>query len=135
MNLTLHLEALTPHAQNLFSNLSVFSDFYLAGGTALALQIGHRISYDFDLFSEKPIQKTLLVKIEKLFKSNKIIISVNNKDELTVYLEETKLTFLHYPFPIIKPLIFENNIALLSVPEIAATKAYTIGRRATYRDY
>lgn len=53
----MHLEALTSDTRKIWPKLNYFSDFCLAGGTALALQIGHRISVDFDFFSEKEIIK------------------------------------------------------------------------------
>ena len=97
----MHLEVIPEKNKNIFSKLNNFDDFYLAGGTALALQIGHRISVDFDLFSDKEISKNLLPKVKRVFQDNKIIVSVNNPDELTVFINETKLTFLKYPFSVI----------------------------------
>ena len=61
-------EALTNKGQEIFSWLENFKDYYLAGGTALALQIGHRISVDFDLFYSENIPKDLLRKIKTIFK-------------------------------------------------------------------
>ena len=51
----MHQEAINSRRQEIFRKLKNFPQFYLAGGTALALQIGHRISDDFDLFSDKDI--------------------------------------------------------------------------------
>jgi hypothetical protein len=45
--------------------LSVASDFYLAGGTALALQLGHRVSVDFDLFIYDDISPSLLSRVQR----------------------------------------------------------------------
>ncbi|MBI2023165.1 nucleotidyl transferase AbiEii/AbiGii toxin family protein [Candidatus Giovannonibacteria bacterium] len=131
----MHSEALTKEGAKVFKKLKAIKGFYLAGGTALALQIGHRISVDFDLFSNKKIKKTLLSQIEKLLAGDKIEISVNNSDELTLFINGVKVTFLHYPFPVLKPFIKHDSFPLLSVEEIAATKAYTIGRRGSYKDY
>src|ERR1700683_1454425 len=52
----MHTEALTEEGLRLFPALAAFDDFYLAGGTALALQIGHRISVDFDLFCNDAVR-------------------------------------------------------------------------------
>jgi len=101
----------------------------------LALQIGHRISVDFDFFSDKEISKDLLSKIKRVFQDNKVVVSVNNPEELTVFVDEVKLTFLKYPFPVISDFIEYNDIKLLDIKEIAASKAYTIGRRQLYKDY
>jgi len=131
----MNLEVLTEAGKDIFPLLGKFEDFYLAGGTALALQIGHRISVDFDLFSEKEISKNLLAKVKRIFENKTIIPSVNNPDELTVFLNGVKTTFLRYPFPVKNKLIDCNGIKLLDAKEIASTKAYTIGRRGTIKDY
>ncbi|MBU1179418.1 nucleotidyl transferase AbiEii/AbiGii toxin family protein [Patescibacteria group bacterium] len=131
----MRLEVLKEKHKKIFSQLKFFPDFYLAGGTALALQIGHRISVDFDFFGKKEIEKKLFNKIKKVFKGSTISTAVNNKEELTVFVDNVKLTFLHYPFPLILKRKKYKGINFLSVKEIAATKAYTIGRRGTFKDY
>jgi len=131
----MHLEVIPKENKNIFLKLDNFKDFYLAGGTALALQIGHRISVDFDFFFDNEISKNLLSKVKKVFQDDKITISVNNSDELTVFVNGIKLTFLKYPFPAIFDFIEYENIKLLEIKEIAASKAYTIGRRGSYKDY
>lgn len=132
----MHTEALTDKAKELFPALKNFNDFYLAGGTALALQIGHRVSVDFDLFSEKEIDKNLFYKVKKVFSGNEITLSINNPDELTVFIDGLKITFLKYPFPPIFDPVNYEGIELLNVKEIAATKAYTIiNRRGSLKDY
>lgn len=131
----MHLEVLDEKSKKIFSRLPQFRDFYLAGGTALALQIGHRVSVDFDLFSEKEISKDLLAKVKRVFTDNSVVPSVNNPDELTVLIDEIKVAFLAYPFPAVQKLSNLEGVALLSVKEIAASKAYTIGRRGSYKDY
>lgn len=131
----MHPEALTEQGKGIFPRLAQFSGFYLAGGTALALQIGHRVSVDFDLFSDHAIEKTLFDQVKKVYADFPVNPSVNNADELTVFVGDAKLTFLHYPFPVLLDTAVEEGVKMLSVPELAATKAYTIGRRGSYRDY
>lgn len=131
----MHPEALTEKSKELMPTLRNFGDFYLAGGTALALQIGHRISVDFDLFSGKEIDKDLFLRVKKVFSANEMSLSVNNLDELTVFIDGIKTTFLKYPFPLIFGLVDYEGVNLLSVKEIAATKAYTINRRGSFKDY
>ena len=63
----MHREVLTKRASELFTSLSRVSGFYLAGGTALALQIGHRVSVDFDLFSDTDIKRSLLPALSGVF--------------------------------------------------------------------
>ena len=131
----MHPEALSDKGKTILVPLKNFADFYLGGGTALALQIGHRISVDFDLFSEKEIPESLLGEVEKVFSPKEIRPSVNNRGELTVFVDGIKVTFLKYPFPpLLEPVSYEG-IKLLNIKEIAATKVYTIGRRGSYRDY
>lgn len=132
----LHLEALTPESKELLPLLSHFKeDFYFAGGTALALQIGHRVSVDFDLFSPDPIKRTLLEKVEAVYAPRPVEAIINNSRELTLLVQGVKHTFLHYPFPLILPLIEDVSMGMLSPKEILATKAYTIGRRGSLKDY
>lgn len=133
---TLHTETLTPELKELFPKLAPFKDdFYLAGGTALALQIGHRVSVDFDLFSETHIKKTLLAAVEEACGVGASEVLVNKSTELTLKIAGVKCTFLEYPFPRLLPLVPSKSINLLSPKEILATKAYTIGRRGSFKDY
>ncbi|OIO29180.1 hypothetical protein AUJ22_01890 [Candidatus Nomurabacteria bacterium CG1_02_31_12] len=127
---------LSNEMQKIYPLLNEFQDdFYLAGGTGLAFLIGHRISIDFDFFSDKPIKKTLIKKVEKVFSKFQIQIILNTSDELTILVDNTKITFLYYPFPKILPLETDNKIQILSTKEILASKAYSIGRRGVYKDY
>lgn len=128
-------EALTIEGAQLWPLLSKFDEFYLAGGTALALQIGHRVSVDFDFFSNKEIPRELLVRVRKIFSDYTVVPNVNNRDELTVFVGSVKVTFLYYPFPLIRPLASLEGIQTASIQEIAAMKAYTIGRRTSLKDY
>lgn len=131
----MHTEALTEQGSRLFPLLVHFPEFYLAGGTSIALQIGHRVSVDFDFFSEGKIKKTLLAKVEEVFAGKQRHILVHNPDELTLTIEGVKLTFLSYPFPVVLPTFREAGVEFLTLPELAATKAYTIGRRGELKDY
>lgn len=131
----MHLEALKGQSKKVFSRLQKFPEFYLAGGTALALQIGHRVSVDFDLFSDHKIEKELLPKVKRAYPGFSVTVSVNNPDELTVFIGEIKITFLFYPYPALLDLVIYDEVKMLAVKEIAVTKAYTIGRRGSYKDY
>ena len=115
----MHYEVLEEKTRKIFEKFSFLKEnFYLAGGTALALQIGHRKSIDLDFFSDEPIKKTLLKTIESKIKTADSVV-VNNKKELTFYIESIKVTFLHYPFSH-KHFSVKNNIfPLASISEIA----------------
>lgn len=127
--------ALTPEGTKLFPKLKQFADFYLAGGTGLALQLGHRISVDFDLFSGADIEKELLRKVKRIFSESVVSPLVNNLEELSVLVDGVKLAFLKYPFPVLNDLVDFAGLKSLSILETAATKAYTIGRRGLFKDY
>ncbi len=119
-----------------FRKLKEFKKFgYLAGGTALALQISHRLSYDFDFFCYQNISVSLVQKTRKIFKISEVL--VNNLDEFTfVAKNNIKITFLFYPFKLLGSLVkTDDGPDLLSVQNIAVSKAHTIGRRAEYKDY
>ncbi|MBI2888827.1 MAG: nucleotidyl transferase AbiEii/AbiGii toxin family protein [Candidatus Liptonbacteria bacterium] len=131
----MHLDALTKQGKLLFPLLAKFKHFYLAGGTAVALQIGHRISVDFDLFTPRKLSKNLLPLAEKIFGRGAVRPLVNNSDQLTVSIRGVALTFLYYPFPVVRALVKAGGQRMLDVPELAATKVYTIGRRGTLKDY
>jgi len=129
------LKALKSEQQKIFERLKHFPEFYLAGGTALALQIGHRISVDFDFFSEKEISPGLLDKLIKIFKDFKVEAVINHSEQLSVNVNKIKIDFVKYNFPPLMDLPEFWGIKFLSIPEIAAAKAYTIGRRITFKDY
>ena len=131
----MHPEAISLKRQKIFQELKNFPQFYLAGGTALALHIGHRMSDDFDLFSEKDIPVDLLEKVEKIFKELIIDIIINHSEQLSLVIDQTKVDFVKYPFSLVSGLIEYEGVKIIKIPEIAAMKAYTIGRRATYKDY
>lgn len=131
----MHQEVITSEARKIFDKLDRFPNFYLADGTGLALQLGHRISVDFDLFWQKDIPKDLLLKARRIFKDFEIKVVVNHSEQLTVAVEEINVSFVKYPFPVISKFIEYQGIKILSPLEIAAVKAYALGRRATLRDY
>lgn len=118
-----------------FERMAPLSTFGgLAGGTALALQLGHRRSYDFDILTLNPVPANALSAIEKLF--TKLTALVNTSDELTVSINnQTKISIVHFPFPPSKRFFSGFALPLWSILDIAGNKAYAIGRRGTYRDY
>lgn len=132
----LHPEILdNTRQQALLSLTPCAKEFILGGGTALALQIGHRKSFDFDFFSVSPIEKSLIERISKEMSIFNIAFDMSG--ELTFFTkDEVKITFLHYPFTYIYPLeTLLEGLSMFSIKDIAVKKAYAIGRRGEYRDY
>jgi len=131
----IHQEIFDKERKTVFDELKVFSDIgYLAGGTALALQLKHRISYDFDIFVSSAIDNTLRQRINSLFPH--AIYSLNTSDQINLRTKENiNVSFVWYYFPLLTPPIQTGSLPLATVSDIAADKAATIGRRAVWRDY
>lgn len=131
----MHLEALKSEQRKVFEKLSKFPDYYLAGGTALALQIGHRTSIDFDFFSDRDIPPTLIKKVRRVFKEFKVKTILDHSEQLSVAVGGTKIDFVKYKFPLFLGLIEFEGVKLMKAPEIAAMKAYALNYRGTLKDY
>ncbi len=131
----IHQEILQEKQNKLLPLIKVFSNkFYLAGGTAIALQLGHRRSIDFDLFSfDKIDHRKIRSLIIKNYKIEKVII--DKTDEYTLIVNGVKLTFLQYPFKIKANRKFKDYILMPDLTTLATMKAYALGRRAKWKDY
>ena len=104
--------------------------FYLAGGTAIALQIGHRRSLDFDLASPKPIAPFDLERsfIKKGFKIEKVFTATT--DEFSVLMDGTRVTFFSFPFAVKHEITWQSrDITLPEIIDLGAMKAYDEGIR------
>jgi hypothetical protein len=130
----LHKSAVQPELLRVLEKLmkiEIFSDLRLVGGTALALQIGHRESVDIDLFGtidfeeqEKNIE--FQGNVEVLKKSKNInVLSIN----------DIKVDIVNYRYPWISPIIEENNYRLASIKDIGAMKLNAITGRGTKKDF
>lgn len=109
-------------------------EYYLVGGTAIALYIGHRRSIDFDLFKFAPLnQKKNVEKIHQF--GYEPLITWNVTDQMNLVVNDVKLTFFQYPFQIKANNIFEGQIRIPELIDLAAMKAYALGRRSKWKDY
>lgn len=131
----MHKEILTKEQIPLLPLVNEFNDnFFLVGGTAIALYLGHRQSIDFDLFTDEDISVEKIRR--KILRHGKIErVFVNEENEYTVSVAGVKLTFLTYPFPVEASSEFEKIIRLPDLITLSAMKAYAIGRRAKWKDY
>lgn len=121
--------------QSVFSKLTAFKRYgYLAGGTALALQITHRRSFDFDVFVKGSINKPLRRKVRNIFGIVDYYVDTPNQISFKTY-NNSSVTFVWYYYPLLDPLVRTDSINLASVHDIAVDKAHTVGRRAVWRDY
>lgn len=131
----IYSEVLSEAQKKLLSLIGLFGNkFYLVGGTAIALQLGHRRSIDFDLFAHQKIdQRKIRSLIVKKHHINRVII--DSQGEYTLTVDGVKLTFLHYPFQIRANQRFGEYIKMPDLASLAAMKAYALGRRAKWKDY
>jgi predicted nucleotidyltransferase component of viral defense system len=112
---------------------SWLDDFYLSGGTALSLQLGHRESEDLDFFNQHNFDpRKLQPQIEKLGKLESLELSENT---LNTFVNEVKLQFLGYPYKLLEPTANYQGIKLSSVVDIACTKIQTVGMRGSKKDF
>lgn len=128
-------EVLTKEAAALVPLLARFKDFYLVGGTALALQMGHRRSIDFDLFSTKALSAGLLAQVKRTCAPWPVAVTYRSPEQLNVLIGGVKTTFLFFPYPVIDSFVPYRGLSLASVREIAAMKAFAIGKRLSFKDY
>lgn len=109
-------------------------EYYLVGGTAIALYLGHRRSIDFDLFKFSMISAKK--NVEKLSRSNvNFTITRNVTEQLNLIANNVKMTFFQYPFQIEAKNDFEKVIRIPDLLDLAAMKAYALGRRSKWKDY
>ena len=131
----LHLEILDDTRKKVFSSLSSLNDVVLAGETALALQLGHRVSYDFDLFTSKPVSRSIYRTFESLLHESPTKL-VDTADQLSVTLSSgVEITVLYYWYSPLYSTITTDSISLFDFHDIASDKALTLGRRNAWRDY
>lgn len=112
-------------------------EFYLAGGTGLALQIGHRDSVDFDFFATGHFDTGKLhERVREACAGRKVEKVQEEKDTLSVIInEELKVSFLRYPYPVIDPLIHDAHVDIASIRDIACMKLSAITGRSVLKDY
>ncbi|MCR5040364.1 MAG: nucleotidyl transferase AbiEii/AbiGii toxin family protein [Bacteroidales bacterium] len=109
-------------------------EYYLVGGTAIALYLGHRRSIDFDLFKFASLNRKK--NLEKVQSSGfPSIVTWNVTDQMNLVVNEVKVTFFQYPFQIKANKVFDNIIRLPELLDLAAMKAYALGRRSKWKDY
>ncbi|MBI4240056.1 nucleotidyl transferase AbiEii/AbiGii toxin family protein [Candidatus Uhrbacteria bacterium] len=130
-------KAIEKKAEIIFRELNeipFFAQFYLAGGTALAVQIGHRISFDLDFFS----QNFFSVKNTRNGLRSLGAVNVRLEDEhsLGVIVRGVKMSFLEYPYPLLFPAIkWKNHGNLCDIRDIGCMKLDAIASRGTKRDF
>ncbi len=131
----MHDEILSPEQLRLLPLMKQFRrEFYLVGGTAIALHLGHRRSIDFDMFKFSRLNhKKNLDKITALKLRHQVTRRV--EEQMNLIVEGVKLTFFQYPFPVAAEDSFSDVFRMPSLLSLAAMKAYALGRRSKWKDY
>ncbi|MBN1331907.1 nucleotidyl transferase AbiEii/AbiGii toxin family protein [Candidatus Dojkabacteria bacterium] len=127
----LYKEVLPNHSFMLLEELmknKKLKNFYLVGGTALSLQIGHRESIDLDLFSQEEFPSNLVDNIE----DQSVIRKFDNSIETTIH--STKVFLFNFNYPLYEPLVEINGIRLANPIDIGLMKLLALQGRTTKKD-
>ena len=111
----------------------ISAQFYLAGGTALAIHLGHRMSIDLDFFSRSDFS------IEKIKKELSLLgdVVVNDQEDgtLNASLDGVKISFLRYDYAQLYPYVVFENVNLADERDIAAMKIDAASSRGSKKDF
>jgi Nucleotidyl transferase AbiEii toxin, Type IV TA system len=131
----MHLDILNDSQLKLLPLLSKFKrQFYMVGGTAIALHIGHRLSIDFDLFKGKKVKpKEILAKFDE--QKEVYIVTLSIHGQLNLMCRDVKFTFFNFEHNIPHKINVENSISIPNLLDLAAMKAFALGRRSKWKDY
>jgi len=129
-------QAVAPRTLRLLETICAIpelSGFNLAGGTALALRIGHRISVDLDFFGDKNFSTEEI--LDLMAGEKPISIISQHKNILILNVQNVKVDFVSYQYPLIAKPIVEGVIRMLATSDIAAMKLAAIAGRGRKRDF
>ena len=134
----LHREALGRSQRSLLPRLAPVArqhGFYLAGGTALALQLGHRRSVDFDWFREDPIDDPLRLAADVRAAGLRFETDRVEKGTLHGHASGVRVSFLEYRYPLLRPLREVEGLRLAALEDIAAMKLAAVAQRGSKKDF
>jgi hypothetical protein len=131
----MHTEIFTDKQIDLLPYIKKFKrSFYMVGGTAIALHLGHRQSIDFDLFTISKLNKPRIRATLSKIPFSQVPI-FEDYDQLHLIINQVKVTFFSYPYPVSHPLLVGSDITVPTLLSLAAMKAFALGRRAKWKDY
>lgn len=131
-----HREVMTASTEGTLRSLersSLLNTFYLAGGTGLALQFGHRLSQDLDFFSAQLFDEDLL--LQQLENLKGWALASKAPHTLHATIEESRLTFLGYTYEALFPLLSFEGVQVADARDIACMKLSALASRGTKRDF
>ena len=120
-------------AISILKQMPFIGQFYLAGGTGLALRMGHRLSADFDFFSQKKFDEALILR--ELAKTKSFSLEKRDTQTIIGTLKKTKIAFFYYPYPLLKKETEQDGVKTASVLDITCMKIEAISSRGTKRDF
>ena len=107
--------------------------FYLVGGTALALQLGHRFSIDLDFFSHLAFDKDIL--LNNLKENYDMSIELTNSVITIAYINEVKTDFVKVRYSPQYPVKIIDGVKMLDIRDIAPMKLNAISQRGSKKDF
>jgi len=114
--------------------MPLLNPFYLVGGTALALQLGHRLSVDIDLFSLEPFDKNELLEVlNAAFES--VAVESEGTTMMITNINGIKVDFVKMSYPFLFPPLIVEDIRMLSVRDIAPMKLKAVTQRGSKKDF
>jgi hypothetical protein len=133
----LRKETVTTSTLELLKNLMAddnLRDFYLVGGTALSLQIGHRISIDIDLFSEKSFDENIMS--EYLETQKGLRLNYIARNTIKGQINDVQVDLITHAYQLVDALIIEENTRMAGLKDIAAMKLNAIvGNGTRVKDF
>lgn len=107
----------------------ILKDFFLVGGTALALQLGHRISIDLDLFSQNGFEReNMLSTLENKYGFQ---LAYEASNTLKGEIAGVQVDLITHNYPLVKPLIETESVRMATPNDIAAMKLNAISGDGT----
>lgn len=112
---------------------NLLKDAYLAGGTAAALHLGHRLSFDLDFFSSKKFNALKIInELEKILDFK---LEENSEDTILGRIKDIRFSLFLYKYKLLFPSKNFLGISILDLRDIAAMKIVAISDRGTKRDF
>lgn len=117
----------------LLAAVGLADPFYLAGGTAAALHLGHRLSFDLDFFGPDSFDSSSLA--GQLADMGQFRLDRIAPDTLLGELKAVKISFFRYRYALVVEPILALGVRIASLQDIAAMKLDAVSRRGTKRDF
>jgi hypothetical protein len=114
--------------------LEALRPFYLVGGTSLALQLGHRVSIDLDLFTTEPFDKSELMDLLNAHFED-VSLESEGPSMLITNINQVKVDFVKMGYPILFPPLEIEGVRMLNIQDIAPMKLKAIAQRGSKKDF